>query len=68
MKLIKVTTKDGKKAIANVANISYWYGINENETTIAFINTEDFLTVSISVDEFAQRLEAYNNSRIVLEF
>lgn len=68
MKLLKVTTKEGKKAIINTSNVSYWYGLNETETSISFINSEDFITVCISVDEFAQRLEACDDSRMVWDF
>ena len=67
MNLIKLTTKEGKKVIVNIANISYWYGLNETETTIVFIDSESFLTITMSIDEFANKMASCDKSRIIWE-
>lgn len=67
MKLIKIKTLEGKTAILNIAKISYWFGINETQTNIC-IDSENYFTVNISIEEFATRLEACDDSRFVWDF
>lgn len=67
MKLIKIKTTEGKTAILNIAKISYWYEINETQTNI-WMNSEDYFTVDIPIEEFATRLEDCDDSRMVWEF
>jgi hypothetical protein len=52
MKFIKVQTKDDKKAIVNLLNVSYFYALNETQTNVCFINEADYLTINLTIEEF----------------
>lgn len=56
MKFIKVKNTDGKDVIINLSNVSYFFSSSENETTICFINDEDYIRVPISTDAFYKEL------------
>ena len=64
MKFIKVKNTDGKDIIINLSNVSYFFSNSENETTIGFINYQDYIRVSISIDAFQQGLNAMDKNSV----
>jgi translation elongation factor P/translation initiation factor 5A len=56
MKLIKLTSIDGKKAIINTQNIAYFYERNDKESIVAFVDSEDYLTIPVTIEELEKKL------------
>ena len=58
MNIIKITTAEGKKAIINIANISFIIEASEGQTTIALVDSQDFLKVNMTIEDFEKMLRA----------
>lgn len=53
----EVVLKSGKKAIINSAGVSFLIeGSNKNESIVAFISSEDYLTVELPLEEIATKM------------
>jgi uncharacterized protein YlzI (FlbEa/FlbD family) len=68
MKFIKVVTKNGNKAIINMAHIAYIYGLSDKKTNITLIGEEKYFTVEIGIDELEMALYASDNDINVFDF
>ena len=68
MKFIKVISAGRKEVLINLSNISYLYSNSETETKIHFINTDDYITVEMSIKSFEKGLNAIDDSRNVWVF
>lgn len=64
MKFIKVKNTDNKVVLVNLDNVTYFYEKNSETTVICFINSEDYTTVNISIDEIHQVLNVIENSSV----